>query len=756
MSNRHYYWYPLLTLFFSLVNDVYLKGTKGESVLTVALEKVGEYKHDPHYITGIPTKITELEHPKITFNKADDFTTISLNGHFPQGSIALIKTSIETIDNDLNQFVRTGADVAVGKLDLVELNVIMYRCNDEEQDSSDGKDGVYNIPNYGPLVYAGLVGWMGPLSEMIYNNDLAHVISEHLRDGLWAFDYSVNRLYKYEKQFPKIRPYIDWAKSRFDAIRPLPAFMIPRYFALIQLNAFIACRTRALSLMLPQIHKGTLFLQRLALTSVQMVGKVPSTSLTPFENVGCMAAGLPHFSHHFMRCWGRDVFISLKGLLLATGRHEEAKQHILAFAATLKHGLIPNLLDAGRNPRYNARDATWFFVQILQEYVAHVPNGISLLDETVKRRFPLDDRYIPVDDPQAFAASSTIREIFYEILARHAKGIEFREANAGPALDSQMRDEGFNQKISVDWNSGLVFGGNAYNCGTWMDKMGESEKAGNRGFPGTPRDGAAIEITGLLKSALRWAIELNHEGHLKEDSVVNQFGDTVTFEEWNSKIQHSFEHVYYIPVDPADDDKYDVDSHIVHRRGIYKDLYRSTNTYEDYQLRPNFAIAMCVAPELFDIDHAINAISRADRIIRGPIGMATLDPADLNYRPYYNNSDDSTDFATAKGRNYHQGPEWLWCTGFFLRAFLKFDIARKEKYGGDVVETFQQVARRLISHRQTIRTTHWYGLPELTNKDGQFCADSSPTQAWSSATVIDLFMDAKRILNNSTLVPELV
>jgi len=28
-----------------------------------------------------------------------------------------------------------------------------------------------------------------------------------------------------------------------------------------------------------------------------------------------------------------------------------------------------------------------------------------------------------------------------------------------------MHDEGFNQKIWVDWESGIIFGGNRYNCG---------------------------------------------------------------------------------------------------------------------------------------------------------------------------------------------------------------------------------------------------------------------------------------------------
>jgi len=132
---------------------------------------------------------------------------------------------------------------------------------------------------------------------------------------------------------------------------------------------------------------------------------------------------------------------------------------------------------------------------------------------------------------------------------------------------------------------------------------------------------------------------------------------------------------------------------------------------------------MTVAPDLFSPDKALIALKAADDFIRGPTGMATLDPSDLNYRPYYNNSEDSTDFATSKGRNYHQGPEWLWPTGFFLRALLKFDLMRQDSAAGRL-ESFQQVTRRLAGCKQAIKDSAWKGLTELTNKDGAYCADS--------------------------------
>ena len=77
--------------------------------------------------------------------------------------------------------------------------------------------------------------------------------------------------------------------------------------------------------------------------------------------------------------------------------------------------------------------------------------------------------------------------------------------------------------------------------------QGESMKAGNKGMPGTPRDGAPVEITGLLKSALRWVDELAAKGSFPADGVTNKDGKKVTYKTWADLIQKSFEEYYFIP-----------------------------------------------------------------------------------------------------------------------------------------------------------------------------------------------------------------
>lgn len=715
-------------------NPVHLTGTKvrhlGSWMLEVDTsdEAKKDVSEDKKLLRGLPSRVIDL--PGVRIDVKGDDTTITVRDRFPPGSIALFETWIPAAEHSagLDTFVTSGAAEAFGELDLIDLNFLLYRCEAEERDASDGRDGVYDIPGYGKLVYAGLQGWWSILKDVIRENNLAHPLCQNLRDGQWALDYIVGRLERASKteQYSRLEKPTVWLRERFDAVRKIPSFLLPRYFGLVMRAAYMACWERGISLMNENIQKGQWFLQSLAMVSLQELGVVKSASLYPKKLVPSLAAGLPHFAVEWARCWGRDVFISLRGLLLGTGRFEEANEHIKAFGSVLKHGMIPNLLASGRTPRYNSRDSIWFFLQCIQDYTKLAPNGLDILQEKVKRRFlPYNDTWFNDEDPRAYSTESTIEDIIQEALQRHAEGMAFREANAGPEIDSQMRDEGFNIEIKVDWSNGFIFGGNQFNCGTWMDKMGESERAGSKGIPGTPRDGAAVEITGLLYSTLRWVHELNSRGKFKYDGVTKADKSRITFAEWADLIKANFERCYYVPQSPDEDKNYDVNTNIINRRGIYKDLYKSGKEYEDYQLRPNYPISMTVAPDLFDARHAIDALVFTDSVLRGPTGMATLDPADLNYHPYYINSEDSDNFATSKGRNYHQGPEWLWPTGFFLRALLKFDLKRRDPEDKEgQTEAFQQVTQRLMGCKKMIQENPWAGLAELTQKDGAHCGDS--------------------------------
>jgi glycogen debranching enzyme len=697
-------------------------------------------------LRGIPSRTREIR--DLTCEWKNDETIICIPEKFPPGSIAIFETWIPGAEHSegLEKFICRGAGDACKDLSLTDLNFLLYRADPEERDLSNGTDGTYNIPGHGSLVYAGLQGWWSVLRDIIHENNLGHPICDHLRSGNWALDYTFGRLEKVSKQtkFKKLTEPATWLRDRFTAIKKLPSFLMPRYFAMVIQTLYNAATDRAIELMAPIIRNGNSFLQGLSLVSIQVVGNMNSTSLWPDKSVACMAAGLPHFANDWARCWGRDIMIAMRGLLISTERYKDAKEHICAFASVLKHGMIPNLLSSGQLPRYNARDSIWFFHQVVQDYCNLIPNGHELLQESVKRRFlAYDDTWFPHDDKRAYSTESTMEDVIQESMQRHASGIDFREYNAGPNIDSQMRDEGFNLHIWVDPKTGFIHGGNQYNCGTWMDKMGESTKAGNKGVPGTPRDGAAVEITGMLYSTCAWLSSMYSDGKFKYEGVKWQDGNFKSYADWAALIKANFERCFYIPRDKGDDSLHDVQSNIVNRRGIYKDLYKSGKPYEDYQLRPNFPIAMCVAPDLFEPEHARHALWMADKYLVGPIGMRTLDPSDLNYRPNYINSDDSSDFHTAKGRNYHQGPEWVWPMGYFLRAMLRFDLMHKTTSAGRT-ESYQQVTKRLAGCMEQLKTSEWAGLTELTNKDGAFCADSCPTQAWSAGCLIDLFDEATR------------
>ncbi|KAG9312806.1 glycoside hydrolase family 13 protein [Chiua virens] len=736
------------------VKPIELNRTRAKFICGFAIDFLSyEAPRETDTIRGLPSRLVDLAGVPVIQKSSSGSRVCSIvvPEFFPPGSIMIFEVEAEQADPALDTFC-ADADTAAAvfsTLNLVDLNVILYRADAEERDATDGEFGVYEVPGSGRLTYCGLEGWMGPLQAIMATNDLGHPLCENLRQGTWALDYIIERLFYQIDKFPDLVAPAQWLQERFERIKGnLPPYLRPKFFAIAIYTAYRAARSASLEQCSEFVITGHEFTQNLALCAVQMHGTVQSASLDPSEATPSLAAGLPHFSTGWARCWGRDVFISLRGLFLTTGNYEGARRHILAFASTLKHGLIPNLLDSVRNPRYNSRDSPWWMLQNIQDYVNMAPNGISILSETVRRRFPTDDSWVAWDDPRAYAYTSTLAEIIQEILQRHSSGISFREHNAGPNLDMQMKDAGFNIDIYVDWETGFIFGGNEYNCGTWMDKMGESEKAGTKGVPGTPRDGAPVEIVGLVKSTLRWLDGLARKGKFPFEGVIASVDGSdklVTYGEWNDLIQRSFEHHFYVPLDPMDDSKHAVDTKLVNRRGIYKDVYGSGpgREWSDYQFRPNFPIAMTVAPELFDEAHALQALQLADQFLRGPLGMRTLDPSDMQYHPYYDNSNDSDDKAVAKGRNYHNGPEWGWPLGYFLRAYLHFDT----RFGAgknDPLQTLHYLHQTLLEPRHYIQSDPWAGLPELTNEDGAYCKDSCNTQAWSASTLLDVLEEVRK------------
>ncbi|XP_028666965.1 glycogen debranching enzyme isoform X1 [Erpetoichthys calabaricus] len=664
---------------------------------------------------------------------------IQFSPHFKMGSLP---------DNNAEPILKTPFAKIASDLTLADMNVLLFRCDAEEQE--DG-GGCYNIPSWTSLKYSGLQGLISVMADIRPKNDLGHPFCDNLRTGDWMIEYVSNRLVTKGGALGQVGK---WLQAMFTYLKHLPRYLIPCYFDAILVGVYTTLLDATWKQMSSFVQNGSTFVKHLAMGSVQMcgIGKFPALPpLSPnLQNVPyrinevskekeqccvSLAAGLPHFSSGIFRCWGRDTFIALRGLMLITGRHLEARNIILAFAGTLRHGFIPNLLGQGTYARYNCRDAVWWWLQCIQDYCHIVPNGTDILKCPVSRIYPTDE-----SSPQpAGAVDQPLYDVIQEAVQRHLEGIQFKERNAGPQLDRNMRDEGFYVTAGVNPETGFVFGGNRYNCGTWMDKMGESERARNRGMPATPRDGSAVEIVGLSKSALRWLIELHQKKLFPYDGAsVQRSGKQVKilYVEWNKQIQENFEKLFYVSLDPSDPNE--KHPNLVHKRGIYKDSFGASSAWCDYQLRPNFTIAMVVAPELFSPEKAWQALNMAEKKLLGPLGMKTLDPDDMVYCGVYDNALDNDNYNVSKGFNYHQGPEWLWPVGYFLRAKLYFSKKlEKEIYD----QTVYLVKNVLSQHYVHLERSSWKGLPELTNENGQYCSFSCETQAWSIATVLEVLHD---------------
>jgi predicted glycogen debranching enzyme len=154
--------------------------------------------------------------------------------------------------------------------------------------------------------------------------------------------------------------------------------------------------------------------------------------------------------YHWFADWGRDTFISLPGLSLATGRWPLAYEILRTFAAYVDEGMIPNRFpEAGTEPEYNTVDAALWFVESGRRYVRDSGD----LDFARRELFPCIE----------------------EILDWYARGTRYG--------------------IHVDPADGLLAAGEEGFALTWMDAVCD-------GVAATPRRGKPVEINALWYNAL--------------------------------------------------------------------------------------------------------------------------------------------------------------------------------------------------------------------------------------------------------------
>jgi predicted glycogen debranching enzyme len=157
-------------------------------------------------------------------------------------------------------------------------------------------------------------------------------------------------------------------------------------------------------------------------------------------------AGYPWFSD-----WGRDTFIALPGLLLATGRHDEARRELERFARSRRGGIIPNVFsDQTGEPEYNTVDASLWFIHAACSWLA------------------------ATGDHAGFGA--VLRDACLDVVDCYRRGTDFN--------------------IAMDPADKLITAGTNVTQLTWMD-------ARRDGVTFTPRHGKAVEINALWYNALR-------------------------------------------------------------------------------------------------------------------------------------------------------------------------------------------------------------------------------------------------------------
>ncbi|MEO0586596.1 MAG: amylo-alpha-1,6-glucosidase [Planctomycetota bacterium] len=108
------------------------------------------------------------------------------------------------------------------------------------------------------------------------------------------------------------------------------------------------------------------------------------------QPLSTVLAGYPWFGD-----WGRDTFIALPGLMLATGRHREARDTLQAYAHHIRDGVVPNRFDDyGRDPQYNTVDASLWYLKAAADYLEATDDRKSWNDWLAEACCRIVDGYV--------------------------------------------------------------------------------------------------------------------------------------------------------------------------------------------------------------------------------------------------------------------------------------------------------------------------------------------------------------------------
>lgn len=181
-------------------------------------------------------------------------------------------------------------------------------------------------------------------------------------------------------------------------------------------------------------------------------------------------AGYPWFTD-----WGRDTFIALRGLCVATGCLDDARQVLLTWAGTVSEGMLPNRFpDDGELPEFNAVDASLWFIVAVHDYLSTSKQlGRAVLPQETAR----------------------LGRVVQQILEGYFRGTRYG--------------------IHCD-EDGLIDAGEPGLQLTWMDA-----KVGNRVV--TPRVGKPVEVQALWLAALRIGADFDPKWQGIYDRVLATF-----------------------------------------------------------------------------------------------------------------------------------------------------------------------------------------------------------------------------------------